>query len=384
MIDIRFARHGGKMEASVKEIKALTGVRGVAATLVMLGHFLPTAPKLAGSLPTIIERSYLGVDLFFVLSGFVLAMNYGERFAEGTVASEYKLFLIKRLARIYPLYFVITIVFSIKYLVNFSGDIPRIYGVADFVACLLMVQTWGAGFTNVTGQTWSLSTEFFAYLVFPAYCFFLRSPRAALMCVPIFALLIFLVASSRLGVLGSLDVVEPTSLLPLVRCLAGFGLGVAAHTTVKNVQPSKATVSLLLTALVLIIVVLFWMKAPDPIIFLTLPLLVCLLYFGSGAGEIAFGNPIVHRLGVISYSIYLVHPLFRPAIKRADLIFGGIVGPALSLEVAVIVCVIGTFVCSEMLYRLVEVPGRLLLSRRTGTARIERSDLLPQKPTQPD
>jgi len=74
-----------------------------------------------------------------------------------------------------------------------------------------MVQTWGAGFTNVAGQTWSPSPEFFAYLIFPAYSYFIRATRAALMWAADFALLILLVTSSGLGILGAMDVVEPAS-----------------------------------------------------------------------------------------------------------------------------------------------------------------------------
>ena len=64
------------------EIAALTGLRGLAALWVFLFHIpvaVPTAsPALKAVLGTLGAGGYLGVDIFFVLSGFVLTLNYGE------------------------------------------------------------------------------------------------------------------------------------------------------------------------------------------------------------------------------------------------------------------------------------------------------------------
>src|SRR5947209_6333252 len=60
-----------------KEIKTLTGLRGVAATVVMLYHFSYSEQMNS----FLIGRGYLAVDLFFVLSGFVMALSYGHLFA---------------------------------------------------------------------------------------------------------------------------------------------------------------------------------------------------------------------------------------------------------------------------------------------------------------
>lgn len=51
------------------------------------------------------STGYLGVDLFFILSGFILALNYAERLADGGIRwDNYKDFLLARLARIYPVH----------------------------------------------------------------------------------------------------------------------------------------------------------------------------------------------------------------------------------------------------------------------------------------
>jgi peptidoglycan/LPS O-acetylase OafA/YrhL len=201
----------------MNEIKTLTGLRGVAAITVMLGHFLNDDAYFRDYLPSLVKRSYLGVDVFFILSGFVLALRYGDKFRESFSFAALKNFLIKRFARIYPLYFVITIIFSMKYLYNFSGDsVFRGYHLPDFIACLLMIQAWGFGFFCVAGATWSLSTECFAYLIFPALAFLtLNRAVYALIMLSASIILVTLVATSPLGVTGKMDVVASSSSLIL-------------------------------------------------------------------------------------------------------------------------------------------------------------------------
>ena len=85
----------------VSEIRALTGLRGIASLYVVLFHYFQPLP-LVGYLRTLLGHGYLAVDLFFVLSGFVMALNYGSRFAAGAHWPEYRLFLCRRFARVYP------------------------------------------------------------------------------------------------------------------------------------------------------------------------------------------------------------------------------------------------------------------------------------------
>ncbi|WP_448334237.1 acyltransferase family protein, partial [Streptomyces sp. DSM 41534] len=65
------------------EIKALTGLRIVAAVWVVLFHFRPlvyqVAPDITKALAPVLDRGAQGVDLFFILSGFVLTWNYLDR-----------------------------------------------------------------------------------------------------------------------------------------------------------------------------------------------------------------------------------------------------------------------------------------------------------------
>ncbi|RTL72663.1 MAG: acyltransferase, partial [Hyphomicrobiales bacterium] len=214
-----------------KEIRSLTGLRGAAAVLVMFYHFLGADPFFAAFTPAIVAKGYMGVDVFFVLSGFVISLSYSRGFAHAVTLPAYANFIVKRLARIYPLYIFMLLVFFLKYEMNLGGHWVPYFKLSDFAACLVLIQAWGFGFTTVAGIAWSLSTEFGAYLVFPFLVRFVNLARplaAAVMaagCIGAVAL----VALSGLGVVGPMDVVATDSVLPLVRCIAGFGLGMLCY-----------------------------------------------------------------------------------------------------------------------------------------------------------
>jgi peptidoglycan/LPS O-acetylase OafA/YrhL len=92
------------------EIKALTGLRIVAALWVVLFHFRPllwqAAPDFASALAPILDCGAQGVDLFFILSGFVLTWNYMDKLGRSWSARATLRFLWLRLARVWPVYLV--------------------------------------------------------------------------------------------------------------------------------------------------------------------------------------------------------------------------------------------------------------------------------------
>jgi hypothetical protein len=96
------------------EIKSLTGLRDVAAVVVTIYHFCPGNIVHAPGLANTLGRAYLSVDLFFVLSGYVMARTYAPGFAERITAPSVAAFLVHRVARIYPLYLTI-LLFRLAY-----------------------------------------------------------------------------------------------------------------------------------------------------------------------------------------------------------------------------------------------------------------------------
>ena len=88
------------------EIKALTGLRIIAAVWVVLFHFRPllhdAAPRFAAALTPVLDCGAQGVDLFFILSGFVLTWNYLDTMGPSWSARDTLRFLWLRLARVSP------------------------------------------------------------------------------------------------------------------------------------------------------------------------------------------------------------------------------------------------------------------------------------------
>ncbi len=182
------------MSTSVPAIRPLTGLRIVAAIWVLLYHFYePTAallPAAAGSVwQDLIKSGYLGVELFFVLSGFIISHNYARRFFEVFNLGAYRVFLRARFARLYPVHLVTLFVALV--LVIGAGLVGQELNSADdhspvsFVMNLILLQVIPAvGSWN--GTSWSISAEAAAYLAFPVLALVvmrIRSLKSMLACV---------------------------------------------------------------------------------------------------------------------------------------------------------------------------------------------------------
>jgi len=134
------------------------------------------------------SSSDLGVDLFFMLSGFILMLNYKASFRRFD-GREYRKFLWTRLARIYPVHLftlvlVTVLVLSAKYLHQVAHH-PEWYTSIAWVQNLFLIQAW----TGIASQlswnfpAWSISAEWFAYLSFPLLVsVFIRMKRPAIGC----------------------------------------------------------------------------------------------------------------------------------------------------------------------------------------------------------
>ena len=151
------------------DIRPLTALRFLAAAWVVVYAFWPDLD--VGVLPHAVAKGYLGVEVFFVLSGFILCHVYLEAF--GTKRSDYGGFLWARLARVYPLHlFTLFGVIALGLAATVAGMSlnANMLDWASLPANLAMVHAWGlspeAAFNH---PSWSISAEWFAYLLFPAY-----------------------------------------------------------------------------------------------------------------------------------------------------------------------------------------------------------------------
>jgi peptidoglycan/LPS O-acetylase OafA/YrhL len=167
-----------------REIRSLTGIRGVAATWVVLYH-VHEADDLHAVVKTLLTHGYLAVDLFFLLSGFVMAFSYGRLATAGWNLKSYKTFLWLRFGRVYPLYFLMTCAVALMIVVGWSKALPVQNLGAAFLANVALVQVWFS-IRSIGGLAWSISTEFTAYLLFPllAACTLTTRRTPMLLAVP--------------------------------------------------------------------------------------------------------------------------------------------------------------------------------------------------------
>src|SRR5215217_3096190 len=124
------------------DLKPLTALRFAAAMWVVSYHFWP---DLAGAaIPMLVQKGYLGVELFFVLSGFILSHVYLQGFGESRF--RYGAFLWARIARVYPLHLATLLGVAALAVVASAAGLVMEHRLADwgaFPANLLMVHAWG-------------------------------------------------------------------------------------------------------------------------------------------------------------------------------------------------------------------------------------------------
>ena len=161
-----------------RRIDALTGIRAFAALAVLIYHY--QFYFLTGRIS---DYGYLGVDLFFILSGFVIAHAHLGEFASlhwATILRFYGL----RLARIYPVHFVILIglVCTVITAGHFgvAAHLPSQFTANSLWANLLLIHAWGPWPLSWNFPAWSISCEWAAYLLCPLLCFgLIRITRAS-------------------------------------------------------------------------------------------------------------------------------------------------------------------------------------------------------------
>jgi peptidoglycan/LPS O-acetylase OafA/YrhL len=151
----------------------LTGLRGIAALWVVAFHYDigPFSPLHIGRAVPLVRLGYLGVDLFFILSGFVIWHAHAEDFRNPSLAS-LKRFVSLRFARLYPVYlFTLLLLLAMLIAAPYLGVLaldPRNFRLHELLIDLAMLQSWGlVRHLGWNYPAWSISAEWFCYLFFP-------------------------------------------------------------------------------------------------------------------------------------------------------------------------------------------------------------------------
>ena len=350
-----------RIVVSGAESRGLTGLRGLAAMLVV-AHHATLRFGLEGHarvLYPLLRRGYLGVDLFFVLSGFVMSMAYADWFdgAQPGDWPRYGLFLSRRVARLWPLHAAVLAVL----LLTRTGS--AVYLSRHLlVANVAMIQAWWLS-AEINPPAWSVSTEMLAYLLFPMLVrVAVRGRMGPGLCLAgvVAGLAACLVLAPPIGPerRGLLDIYYNYSPLPALRCLSEFTIGILAWRAGRlPVVVRWAATAWLGPAALLLAGALMLLRASDLAVLALAPVVVLGLHLGDGPAHRLLSRGPIYRLGVLSYAIYLVHYALLWNLPLA-----GMSDVAATLMFTVVLLTLATG-----MHRLVEVPGRRRL-RRAGDA----------------
>jgi peptidoglycan/LPS O-acetylase OafA/YrhL len=378
------------------EIKALSGLRIVAAVWVVLFHFRPlleqAAPGFRSALAPVLDCGAQGVDLFFILSGFVLTWNYLDRMGDSFSWRSTLHFLWLRLSRVWPVYLVtmhlaaLWIIFTLN-----VGHVPSEAAgsltAMNYVRQFLLVQLWFAPYfdgTSWDGPAWSISAEWLAYLLFGALVLVIFRIARATRARGLFFLAVAASLPPVVLLMATGLFYTPWSWLP--RIIMQFTAGALVCAAVRKLKPSDRArtgagiASLLLAAA--IVGILYWLDAnPVPTIYdsaglvdvLFVPL-VSTLAIGAGTLPAMLSlRPMVY-LGHISFSLYMVHELVHTTWNWMVLQFELQLGSDLAGKAVLLALFAVAIAGAVLLYHLVEEPARKWMRSMMKPPRDTRQD----------
>lgn len=362
---------------SYAKLVALDGLRGLAASWVVL-HHMHTNRLLDGG--PLLAHGYLLVDMFFVLSGFVLALQYGGRLLNRADIID---FMRRRFARIWPLHAAILAAmflprFAALVLHGPSGsqllDASSHHSLGGLAASLVLVNGMGILPHNVwNGPSWTISVEFYTYLLF-ALLVAVGRGRVTATAITLAGFAAVLIAADGLSFLDPLG--------NFIRCIYGFFAGAGAvaafrarvcETTAKRFPAAAVVVSELCLWAGLIVMVVLGRVGSIGILFVPLcVLMVLLLAFRRGATAWLLEQQPFQALGAWSLGIYLLHiPVLNIlyAIGRRGPRFGLDFTPAGWGGVETLLYLVGVIFLGAASYRWIERPVRIWLTPKHKPAR---------------
>ena len=309
-----------EMSDAKPEILCHTSLRGLAALGVAIHHLAPFWPENVRGTPValMLLDFHVFVDLFFVLSGFIIAYVYRDAFLADPRPARVARYLWKRVARLYPLFLLTMILYLGIELVQGRPDAldpGRLFGNA------LMIQIWSDAFhPSYNTVSWSISGELAAYLVFPLLVLLGRTVAGR---VAILVALIGLYAW-YLSIIGGLWIEGTlTFKLLLLRAFGGFFLGFLVH----DLWDRSASLAPAIKSVAQVASVLgmFWIMAIGawegwlPVFFAVL-----VLSTASDEGVLPrlLNNRPLWHLGVWSYALYMTHKLVVFVLHFANGRFG--------------------------------------------------------------
>ncbi len=304
------ARPAAPRQGVRHRFEALDALRGICALMVCLFHFRASGPIADLEL---VRGSWLFVDFFFVLSGFVIAANYRERLTRGTGLRD---FAVLRFGRVYPLHLVMLLLFIAVECVALLPAIKAQMHRQPFDA----QHSVFAIFTNLTlthafglhpkltwnHPSWTIAVEFWTYLVFGLLAVKAGDRLERWLGVAMLICVIVLASVSDYFI-------NVTHAWSFFRCLYGFAAGAILWRwwSRSGQQPGPYPGATFVELGTVALVVLFVAKAGALPVNLLAPFVFGLAVYvfarsGGAVSRLLHTGPLL-LLGSLSYSIYMVH-----------------------------------------------------------------------------
>jgi len=365
------------MEISLKkgEIKPLTGIRGIAALVVAIHHFISKyyinyfEERSSNSMLDYFafnyaNHGYLMVELFFILSGFVLALSYDKKWKGMISKINYKQFMVKRFNRVYPLYFFSTIVYF------FVFNLDKIKSPEILISNFLFLELWFPKEFTLNNVSWSLCTEWFLYLIFPYLLLMTRTIINKPFVLFFIASIIFVMApllnTQKIYddevdyVVGELRMSNGTG--AFLRCLGSYIIGLAIYGIYKFNNKFVKLMSQYWYIILVLIMIAYGISYSDIVVTLLFGMLILALTQRNKISSF-FESRTMYFLGLISYSIYLNHMVF---LRILNFSYKTSIWNDTPINVAIgfVIFVVMTIVSSWLTYKLIELPCTRWLNSR--------------------
>jgi peptidoglycan/LPS O-acetylase OafA/YrhL len=353
-----------------EEAATLTGIRGIAALLVVLHHARMTLGDATAEALSFLQEGRMAVDVFFLLSGWVMAHVYSDRMnAETGIGPTATSFIIARIARTYPthVFALVTLALfeTLRPFVGLGG--PPVGGNERFapwalVSHVLMLNGLGVHpGLSWNFPSWSISAEFIAYLSFPllALLSFGAKPKKL-----VAGTIVLLCADAALLHLHHLGMAEMVFDLGLPRALIGFSAGVFLREIHEN-KAFRPSANLAEAIVWLAFVTFAAGLAVGPglhpaLLLIPAAMLIHAAPFVTGIAGKTLSCSSIQWLGRISYSLYITHAIIlhaweqwaalRPSVSLIDSTTGLAI-----LFLAILPCCL---LVGQLTHSLVEKPMR--------------------------
>lgn len=373
---------------SSKSVYSLTGIRGAAALWVVMHHMYRYVAVLL-AMPWLFRSSFLmngyrGVDLFFILSGFILMRTHGSDF-KALDWPALRRFFLARFVRVYPVNAVVLlgmlliiglapgyVSYDRSYYIGSASDRSHNLSFAGFVQSILLAQNWTImklGEWNV--PAWSLSAEIPGYLGFPVLAYFALRQKSAKLCV--------LWAAASLAILTMASFIahhaytNSTGSFGIVRMAFCFLAGILLQRTIDLLGEQRQRVaSGVSVASILFLLLTFVVPKLSVLDVFGFAALIASLSYKTGPVDSFLRTRAMLWLGKISFSLYLTQFFIENLFLWA--VYDRLRHEGIWINAAALIFLSSLYLAvAYACFRLVEKPMHRLAQRIAGWRNIQKA-----------